>query len=512
MGSRARGNGAGSRGRTGPVFTIVVGAVLLLAGLMGEKGGGTWFLLILGGGLVVSGWMALREAGRARAMQPTSSQVAAATTGVDDDRIEMIRLSQENDRLRVELEREKSRPKPAVPWGRKAPEDPLQGLEDRKRSLEDSVRDLGAKEKLLRTEVSALTWKKKDAENEVLLEEVGLYDFENPAEDSVKYGDALQDLRMEIKARAKAKRAVQSAQSWTVNGSQVKGRKMVSDMSRLLLRAYNAEAENAVKSVKAGNLDAAGKRVQSSHDAVARLGSMMSIRIDPEYHRMRLEELRLTHKHMEAVKAAKEFEREERARAKEEAEAQREMRQAKEKQLKEVMHYESLVEQIRDSQDEEAVAQAEQMLEEAREKLEDVESTIANVRAGYVYVLSNPGSFGEGVVKIGMTRRLNPEERVRELGSASVPFRFSVHAMIFSKDAVGLENRLHKHFGEHRVNLVNMRKEYFHVDPHDVKEALVAYEDEYGAQMVDFREKAAEEEYLQTLALREGAVVSVEQA
>ncbi len=100
-------------------------------------------------------------------------------------------------------------------------------------------------------------------------------------------------------------------------------------------------------------------------------------------------------------------------------------------------------------------------------------SRAANVRAGYVYVISNIGAFGERVVKIGMTRRLDPMDRVRELGDASVPFRFDVHVMIFSDDAVGLETALHHTFAHRQVNLVNARREFFFATPLEVKQALL---------------------------------------
>ncbi|HKU42986.1 MAG TPA: GIY-YIG nuclease family protein, partial [Polyangiales bacterium] len=111
---------------------------------------------------------------------------------------------------------------------------------------------------------------------------------------------------------------------------------------------------------------------------------------------------------------------------------------------------------------------------EIQHAIDGVIERAANARAGYVYVISNIGSFGERVVKIGMTRRLDPMDRVRELGDASVPFRFDVHAIILSDDAVGLEGALHLRFASCRVNLVNNHREFFYTSPRDVKEALLA--------------------------------------
>ena len=102
-------------------------------------------------------------------------------------------------------------------------------------------------------------------------------------------------------------------------------------------------------------------------------------------------------------------------------------------------------------------------LSEAKAKSERALSMAQQTKSGYVYIISNIGSFGYGVFKIGMTRRLEPLDRVRELGDASVPFTFDVHALIYSDDAPALESELHRHFGEHRLNLVNNRKEFFRV-------------------------------------------------
>jgi hypothetical protein len=119
-------------------------------------------------------------------------------------------------------------------------------------------------------------------------------------------------------------------------------------------------------------------------------------------------------------------------------------------------------------------------------------------RSGNVYVISNVGSFGEEVFKIGMTRRLDPMARVHELGDASVPFAFDVHAMIYSEDAPGLENAFHRQFAEKRVNLVNMRKEYFRIGLEEIE----AFASSQGVK-VEFTKLAEAREYRETLAVRE---------
>ena len=118
-------------------------------------------------------------------------------------------------------------------------------------------------------------------------------------------------------------------------------------------------------------------------------------------------------------------------------------------------------------------------------------------RSGHVYVLSNIGSFGEGIYKIGMTRRLEPLERVNELGDSSVPFRFDVHALIYTEDAPRLENALHKEFAARRINRINLRREYFRVA---LEEIMAAVERHHG--IVTFVTKPAAEEYRKSSAIR----------
>ena len=120
-------------------------------------------------------------------------------------------------------------------------------------------------------------------------------------------------------------------------------------------------------------------------------------------------------------------------------------------------------------------------------------ATLAKGKAGYVYIISNVGSFGDHIFKIGMTRRFDPEERVNELGSASVPFKFDVHSFIFSQDAVSLEAELHKRFDDRRVNKVNLRKEFFDITIDELEEAVHQIDP-----TAEFRRVVPAEEYHQS--------------
>ncbi|WP_237771546.1 GIY-YIG nuclease family protein [Kribbella sp. ALI-6-A] len=132
---------------------------------------------------------------------------------------------------------------------------------------------------------------------------------------------------------------------------------------------------------------------------------------------------------------------------------------------------------------------------EIEKAIEDVDYRAANIRAGYVYVISNLGAFGERMVKVGMTRRLEPLDRIRELSDASVPFNFDVHAIHFSNDAVGVEAEMHRRLADRRVNRVNLRREFFYATPAEVRSLLSAV----AGDLLEFTESAEAFEYHQSV-------------
>lgn len=312
-------------------------------------------------------------------------------------------------------------------------------------------------------------------EEAALLQEAGVYEYRHPLSDSVEYKDALKGVRERIKEMTRAEGgAVRGNTDWMVNGSAAQGRKMVRDFSKLMLRAYNAEADNLARGMKAYKLDSSVERLTKVAAAIARLGRTMDIHISGPYHELRVYELELTADYREKQAEEKEKEREERERLREEQRAQKELEKERTRLEKERNHYLNSLEALRAKGDSEAVARLEAELGEIDKAISDVDYRAANVRAGYVYVISNLGSFGEGIVKVGLTRRLDPLDRVRELGDASVPFRFDVHAIHFSDDAVGIEAELHRRLADLRVNKVNLRREFFYATPVEVKEHLLA--------------------------------------
>ncbi|MCU1452494.1 MAG: putative helicase [Acidimicrobiales bacterium] len=333
-----------------------------------------------------------------------------------------------------------------------------------------------------------------ELDDERVLQEVGIYRYHHPLENADAYRDRLRELQERIKNTVKQGGAIEASEMFTFNNSLAKGRKMTSDLGKLMLRAYNAEADNCVRSLRAGNVLTAKKRLEGSVTSIAKLGSMMEMTISPQYHELRNEELELTADFLMKVQEEKEAGREERERLREERKVEQELAAEKERLAKERSHFVNALEALRANGDEIGVAELEAKVAGLDEAIAQNDYRAANIRAGYVYVISNRGAFGHDVVKIGLTRRLEPMDRVRELGDASVPFPFDVHALFFSEDAVTLENELHHAFAERRVNVVNERREFFFATPEQVRVVLA----EKVGNLLEFTDDPESTQYLQS--------------
>lgn len=327
-----------------------------------------------------------------------------------------------------------------------------------------------------------------------VLQDVGIYRYHHPLEDAAAYKDRLAGLESQIDQLVKAGKAVLAADMFTFAGSLAKGRRMVADLSKLMLRAYNAEADNCVRSLRSGNIPTAKKRLDNAVRAIEKLGRIMDMHVNPDYHALRVAELELTADYQMKVQEERERAREERALLREQRRAEQELAAERERLEKERAHYTSALDALRAAGNTTAADELATRLEQIEEAIEANDYRIANIRAGYVYVISNVGSFGPNIVKIGMTRRLEPRDRIRELGDASVPFTYDVHALFFSDDAVSLENELHKEFSERRVNWVNNRREFFFATPEEVREVLA----EKVGGLLEYNDTPEALEYLQS--------------
>lgn len=335
-----------------------------------------------------------------------------------------------------------------------------------------------------------------ETEELALLQEAGVYHYRHPLTDAFAYQTELKKVEDSIKLLVKqGGRAVLAATGWTVNGSEAQGRKMVSDTSKLMLRAFNAEADNLIRTLKPYKLDAAVARLKKVSETIERLGRTMSIRISSEYFNIRVYELELTADFLRKEDEEKQAEREERARLREERKAQLEMERERARLEKERQHYANALEALERKGDSDAAEKMREHLDEVQRAIEDVDYRAANIRAGYVYVISNIGSFGQDMVKIGMTRRLDPMDRVRELSDASVPFNFDVHALFFSKDAITIETTMHHRLAHTRVNQINLRREFFRVTPEEAKRHLA----ELAGDILQFQDVPEAIEYRESL-------------
>lgn len=252
------------------------------------------------------------------------------------------------------------------------------------------------------------------------------------------------------------------------------------DVQVVLLRQLNELREKQLKLPV--RYDTFIKRIEKSFNAINKLGKVLGVSITEVYKNNRIRELTLAYEYAQKKQQEKEEQREIKAKMREEAKLQKEIEEARKKLEKEQTHYLNALAKINhqlsgasESEKEELISkklELEEKIEDTEKAIKDVDYREANKRAGYVYIISNIGAFGENVYKIGMTRRLDPMERVYELGDASVPFNFDVHAMIFSDDAPKLENALHKAFEDRKLNMVNQRREFFNVTLDEIKKVV----------------------------------------
>lgn len=311
---------------------------------------------------------------------------------------------------------------------------------------------------------------------------IGLYKAHFTFEDSEAYKDAIQQLRDTRKDMVKSGRATKCNADWAVGDSKKEGAKMVKQTEKLFLRAFNAQGESAVASVTWRNYETMTGRIDKAFDAINKLGTVLQVSLLDELRQSWLDELKLVFEEKEKKQEEKEKAREERERVKEESRAIKELeREIKEAQIEEEIDKRALEQaksQLSVVWGEEKdmldgrIKELESHLSEALARKERALSMAQQTRVGHVYIISNEGAFGKGVVKIGLTRRVEPLDRIKELGDASVPFPFDVHALIFSEDAPALEARLHQSFADRRLNWVNKRKEFFRAEIIEVQKRI----------------------------------------
>lgn len=304
------------------------------------------------------------------------------------------------------------------------------------------------------------------------------YNFGTSDEFKIK----LDEIYEKEKEMIRNEKATKSPDGWTVNGSLTEGKKMIKHYSKLMLRAFNGECDSATARVSWNNIGTTEARIVKSCEAINNLASVEGITITKAYEDLKLQELRLEFELQEKIHQEKEEQRKIKEHMREEAKVQEEMEKAQRDAELEETRYQRALEKakaeistktgVQLGELQEKIKSLEENLQKAQEQKARAISRAQQTKSGYVYIVSNIGAFGENVYKFGMTRRLEPQDRIDELGNASVPFDFDVHGLIYTENAPELENKLHKHLNDKRINLVHMRREFFNVTMDEIEQIV----------------------------------------
>jgi chromosome segregation ATPase len=348
-------------------------------------------------------------------------------------------------------------------------------------------------------EYSNLLTKSEELEKMLHPYNCGVYEPEFDFDDSETYKNRLLQTHEDAKAMVKDKRAI-----FILEGDNYLYKKI----AEIALRCFNSECDKCISEVKWNNVFKYEQKINKAFNLINSNLEDVDIRILPRYLGLRLKELHLAYEYKLKKQREKEEQDNIRALMREQEKAEREIQSALIKADAEEKKYLARFEKISSTLDslqgdrllkaEEQIRELEARLAEVRASKERALSMAEQTKRGYVYVISNLGSFGDNIYKIGLTRRLDPMERIRELGDASVPFPFDVHAMIFSEDAPKLEATLHQRFSDRRVNMVNNRKEFFNVSLKEIADVVA----EYNA-TIEFTLIAEASDYSQTLAIND---------
>lgn len=380
-----------------------------------------------------------------------------------------------------------------------------------KASFQEEKKNLILQIENLKIELDGLIESIKEKRNQIveldesiLLQDFGMYSPIYDFATSDEYKDRLDTIRTEQKNMILNKTAATCSRVWTVDGSTVQGRVMTNQNIKQILRCFNDECDMLISKVKFNNVTAYTDKIIKSFGALNRMNSKNAVSLSTAYLNLKIEELQLAYEYAVKKQQEKDEQRRIREQMREEAKLQKELEEARKDIEKEQKHYSNALSKINEQLEKcddvekdvllEKKAEIESHLSSLDKAMEDIDYRQANKRAGYVYIISNIGSFGENVYKIGMTRRLDPMERVDELGDASVPFKFDVHALIFSDDAPALETALHHAFENKKVNMINGRREFFNVTLDEIEEVVKANYDK----TVEFVKVPEAEQYRET--------------
>lgn len=454
------------------------------------------------------GLLCLRFAARVRQVESRFGPIVS----IEDER---ARLTKERDELSSEIEKRRRQCVDELERERRSHEASLSAeaakVQAERESLLSAIRVkrewFEEQTRQSETELERLRQEVRSLEEQGELQSFGLYKPHYDLGVPEAYRKKLDEVRDRQASMLKAKNAAVCSERWQVDGSAAKGKQMTDRYLKLQLRAFNGECDAAVARVRYNNAVALEERIRKSFEAINRLGETQKCKIVEPYLELRIAELRLEHEYAVKLQEEKEEQRRIREQLREEEIAQREFEQAQKEAEREERRAAAALEKAHaqlgaafDAENAEARARIEELEIELQEALRKKEAAISRAqltKSGHVYVISNEGSFGHNVFKVGMTRRLDPMDRIKELGDASVPFSFDLHALIFTHDAPALEARLHQALDDKRVNLANLRKEFFAATLEDIDSAICGCD--VNTELVRQAEAA---EYRQTVAIR----------
>lgn len=348
--------------------------------------------------------------------------------------------------------------------------------------------------------------------DELDLTSSGFYKNKYNFDSSEKYEIKMEEIRAKQKSFIQSKSAITCSTEWTIDGSKAQGKKMIDRVIKLGLSAFNVQCDNEIIKVKFGNIGKATEKIEKIRENIDKLLEPNLCKINYLFYELKIQELQLAYEYQEKLFKEKEEQKAIREQMREEEKARKEIERMQAEAEREEKRYSDALEKAKlelskksESEQEKLnlkIADLEAKLKEAQENKERAKAQAEMTRRGHVYIISNVGSFGEDVYKIGMTRRLDPMERVYELGDASVPFEFDVHAIIQSEDAPSLEKKLHESFTQKRLNRMNERKEFFKVNLQEIANEVKRHHDsEFRLTLI-----AEAKEWRQSIALVENSV------
>ena len=320
----------------------------------------------------------------------------------------------------------------------------------------------------------------QDEEDYIDIKDMSQYEYDY--KDSKEFDEQLTRIRKKQRIMIKNKEAVVCNTEWEINGSISQGRKLTKDICKLALDSFDDFCDNLIIKLRYSGIQTVKEKILKKYQKINKLLISFNSEISGKYVDLKFEEANLKCKWLMKKEEEKEEIRRREQEIKEQLKLEEEINKAKEKIQYEQTQFNTeiarLQEQLANEQGNKKtimnqLKKLQDKLAKLEEKKKDVLNRQINKKAGWVYCISNPSL--DGMMKIGVTRRLDPMDRVNELGSASVPFKFGVHSIIFSEDAFKLEHDLHMAFDNYRVNKVNKQKEFFAVTLDMVKEEVLKH-------------------------------------